>query len=192
MEEEMRLKAKKHIIVLSAILALFMLLMLGGCVKRDVASEPAEPAAPTEQPVGESEPGSQDGESFEGTIMPEVSEGGLSDESLSITGTWQTASMQYADDGTVYPEYHVQFTDSDILYGHMKDGQFVLDHSDRIVHLEKTAAGGFIVQAEASNGTQYTYQTCESDDDILEYYETWREEDFPDMYRGGASLSRSA
>ena len=46
-------------------------------------------------------------------------------------------------------------------------------------------------QAEAANGVQYTYQTCESDENILEYYETWKEEEFPDMYRGGASLSRS-
>lgn len=111
-------------------------------------------------------------------------------ELLSIPGTWQTASMGYADDGSMQPEYYVRFSDSDILYGHLKNGQFVLDHSDKIVALEETPTGGFRVQAQASNGAQYTFRTCESDDMILEYYETWREEEFAEMYRGGASLSR--
>jgi hypothetical protein len=111
-------------------------------------------------------------------------------ESTSITGTWQTASMVYAADGTMQPEYYVRFTDSDIRYGHLKDGQFVLDHADQILSLGAAPAGGIRVQAEAANGAQYTYQTCESDDSVLEYYETWREEDFPEMYRGGVSLSR--
>ena len=34
------------------------------------------------------------------------------------------------------------------------------------------------------------YRTAENDPDVLEYYETWNEAEFPDMYRGGASLSR--
>ena len=111
---------------------------------------------------------------------------------VEITGTWQTASMMLSDDGDIAPEHYVQFTDSSINYGHMKDGEFVLDYSDRITLLDETASGGFIVQAESSNGIQYTYQTCESDKDVLEYYETWHEEDFPQMYRGGASLSKSS
>ena len=112
-------------------------------------------------------------------------------DSLSVPGTWQTASIGFSDDGTMQPEYYVRFADSDILYGHLNDGQFVLDHSDKIVSLEASATGGIRVQAEASNGVQYTYQTSESDDNVLEYYETWREGDFPETYRGGASLSRS-
>ena len=108
-----------------------------------------------------------------------------------LSGTWQTASMAYEDGGTLSPEYYVRFTDSDIHYGHIRDGQFVLDHSDRISRFEETAAGGFLVQAESSNGVRYSYRTCESDGNILEYYETWNEADFPEMYRGGASLSRS-
>lgn len=107
-----------------------------------------------------------------------------------IAGTWQTASIVNENDGTAHPEYYVRFTDSEILYGHMKDGAFVLDNSDKIVRLEETAAGGFKVQAEAANGVQYTFQTSESDNDVLEYYETWNEADFSDSYRGGASLSR--
>jgi pyruvate dehydrogenase complex dehydrogenase (E1) component len=98
--------------------------------------------------------------------------------------------MGYEDDGTVFPEYDVQFTDSDIIYGHMKDGIFTQDHADKIISLEATATGGFKVQAKAANGIEYTYRTCENDKDVLEYYETWMEEDFPEMYRGGASLSK--
>ena len=117
--------------------------------------------------------------------------GNLTDTAHSITGTWQTASMAYEADGTMYPEYYVRFTDSEILYGHMKNGNFISDHSDKIIHRETTASDGLKVQAEASNGVQYTYQTSASDREILEYYETWNEDDFPEMYRGGASLSRS-
>ena len=117
--------------------------------------------------------------------------GNLTDTAHLITGTWQTASMAYEADGTMYPEYYVRFTDSEILYGHMKNGDFIPDHSDKIIHLEMIASGGFKVQAEAANGVQYTYQTSASDREILEYYETWNEDDFPEMYRGGASLSRS-
>ena len=108
----------------------------------------------------------------------------------AILGTWQTASMAYEADGTMLPEYHVQFTDTEILYGHMKDGEFVLDHADRITSLERSVAGGFKVQAVSSTDVQYTYQSCEDDADILEYYETWDEAAFPDTYSGGASLSR--
>ncbi len=114
-----------------------------------------------------------------------------SDPAISVPGTWQTASMGIEADGTVSPEYYVRFTDSAILYGHGKDGAFVPDHSDRIARLESPAAGRFRVQAEAANGVRYTYQTSESDENVLEYYETWNEKEFPEMYRGGASLSRS-
>ena len=72
----------------------------------------------------------------------------------------------------------------------MRDGAFVIDHTDTVSRFGKTAAGGFKVQAEAANGVQYTFQTSESDNDVLEYYETWNEADFSDSYRGGASLSR--
>ena len=125
------------------------------------------------------------------SAAPQVTEPVITSPTLpSIPGTWQTASMGYADDGMMQPEYYVQFSDSDILYGHLKNDQFVLDHADKIRSLEETPAGGYRVQAQASNGVRYTFQTCESDDTILEYYETWREEEFAEMYRGGASLNR--
>ena len=117
--------------------------------------------------------------------------GGASKEALSLPELWQTASVTIADDGTMRPEYHVRFTDTDIIYGHWEDGGFVPDHSDTIVLREETAAGGCRIQAEASNGVRYTYQTSESDKDVWEYFETWNEDDFPETYRGGASLVRS-
>ncbi len=113
-------------------------------------------------------------------------------ELLSIPGTWQTASMGFALDGTMQPEYYVRFTDSDVLYGHLENGQLVLDHSDTIFSIGEASTGGYCVQAQASNGVQYTFRTCESDDTVLEYYETWQEEAFPETYRGGASLSSCA
>lgn len=107
-----------------------------------------------------------------------------------ITGMWQTASVGYEHNGAMYPDFHVQFTDSDIVYGHLEDSKFVFDRSDRIAGLEKNEDGGFRVQGETAGGIQYTYLTSESDENVLEYYETWDEKEFPDKYRGGASLSR--
>ena len=106
----------------------------------------------------------------------------------SVPGTWATASMGYEYNGDVLPEYHVQFTDSEVIYGHMLDEEFVTDHTAKIIHLENTASGGYRIQVESSNGGHYTYQTSEDDDNVLEYYETWDENDFHSKYRGGASL----
>lgn len=116
-----------------------------------------------------------------------------SDKNPSIKGTWETGSIGYeADDGTVQPLYYVQFTDSEINYGHMKEGKFVSEYSDKICLMEETGDSRYRVQAEASNGGKYTYQTCETDKDTLEYYDAWDEKEFPEKYSGGASLTRSS
>ncbi|MBQ6407133.1 MAG: hypothetical protein IJJ64_03750 [Butyrivibrio sp.] len=107
-----------------------------------------------------------------------------------LSGTWQTASVGYEADGEMQPEYYVQFAGLQINYGHMKDGEFIVDHTDDISYLEETEPGKYIVQAESSTGVQYTLKTAESDNDVLEYYETWNEDEFPDAYRGGATLTR--
>ena len=110
----------------------------------------------------------------------------------SVKGTWETGSIGYeADDGTVQPLYYVQFTDSEINYGHLKEGEFVSEYSDKISLIEEPEEGRYKVQAETSNGGKYTYQTCETDKDTLEYFDTWDEKEFPEKYSGGASLSRS-
>ena len=101
----------------------------------------------------------------------------------TIPGTWQTASMGYEYYGTNQPEYY-------IIYGHMKNGEYVPDHTDRIIRLEEISPDEFKVQAESSNGILYTYMTCESNHDVLEYYGTLSEEEFPETYSIGASLSR--
>ncbi len=105
-------------------------------------------------------------------------------------GTWTTASQGYEYYGKAQPMYYVRFDGSDIVYGHMKDGEFVADHTDTAVVIEPTDEDGYIVKAETADGAKYTYQTAESDRDVLNFYETWDEDDFPNQYRAGASLSR--
>ena len=132
--------------------------------------------------------------------MPEgVVEGSMegSDSAATDTlglseGLWQTTSIGYTeDDGeTMQPDFYVQFTDSDIEYGHMQNDKFVLDHADKISSVE-TVDSGFRVQAQSDSGVQYTYQTSEEDDTMMEYYETWNEDEFADKYSGGASLMRN-
>ena len=112
----------------------------------------------------------------------------IKDYNAQLDGRWQTASMSYEADGSMQPEFYVEFTDSEIKYGHLKDDEFVVDHADKIESMlfgEKC-----VIQATSQNGVKYTYRTSESDSNFLEYYETWNEEEYPDAYRGGASLSR--
>ena len=72
----------------------------------------------------------------------------------------------------------------------MNGEEFVLDHADQIASTTEIAAGRYRVQAISSNGVQYTYQTSEGGGDYLEYYGTWKEEEFPDKYSGSSSLGR--
>ena len=103
-------------------------------------------------------------------------------------GIWVTASVGYEYDGVSQPEYYVQFTDTEIQYKHRNDEELVPDHANQIVSLKNTPTGGYIIQAETSDGGQYTYRSNESDENILEYYSTWDEEEFPHQYNAGASL----
>ncbi|MCR5469233.1 MAG: hypothetical protein K6F37_09750 [Lachnospiraceae bacterium] len=117
----------------------------------------------------------------------------LSEFDSYIAGMWQTASIGYVDEDdedSMQPDYYVQFTDTEINYGHLKGDEFVLDHSDEISTIGRTADGLYRIQAGTESGGQYTFQTSEDDPDVLEYYETWNEEVFSEVYRAGASLSR--
>lgn len=109
----------------------------------------------------------------------------------AIPGTWQTASMSSNADGTLAPSRYIQFTSADIKYGQMKDGAFVEEYSDKITKLEKTAAGGFIVQAEAANGVKYTFKTSDTDVNTMEYYETWTESEYAEKYSASGSITKS-
>ena len=103
-------------------------------------------------------------------------------------GTWETASMGYEYYGISQPEYYVQFTDTEIQYKHMKEDELVLDHTNKIVSLKQTKTGGYVIQAETSEGGQYTYRSDDSDPNVLEYYWTWNEDEFSKSYSAGASL----
>lgn len=126
------------------------------------------------------------------SLVPESEDAGedRQGELSELAGIWQTVSMIALDDETAGPEYHVRFTDQEIEYGHMEDDTFVTDHTDMISLFEELPGGGYRIQAETADGVEYTYQTSESAPGILDYYETWEESEFPDMYRGGASLWR--
>ncbi len=112
-------------------------------------------------------------------------------ESLSLPGIWATASVGYEYYGTSQAEYYVRFVDSRIEYGHLKDDEFIPEYSDTVSLFEKTGTDRYLIKAETDKGLQYTYETCEDDTDVLQYYETWNEDDFHKMYRGGASLWKS-
>ena len=107
-----------------------------------------------------------------------------------LAGTWVTASQGYEYYGIVQAEYYVRFSGTDIIYGHMKEDEFVPDHTDMASLIEPAPGGGCIVKAESENGGKYTYRSAENNRDVLDYYGTWDENDFPNQYSGGASLSR--
>ena len=124
-------------------------------------------------------------------LASNTEEGEITDDpALAITGTWQTASIGYMDGDDMQPEYYVQFTSTQIVYGHMTNGSFTPEFSDKIFDSEELASGGYMIKAINSSGIKYTYLTSESDDTILEYYETWDEFDYADKYFGGSSLSK--
>ena len=111
-------------------------------------------------------------------------------EANAVPGTWQTNSIN-TEEGTAGPEYYIQFTSSDIKYGHMKDGAFVEEYSDKISHLEKTVDGKYLVQAESKSGVKYTFKTSESDVNTMEYYGTWTEAEFASTYSASGSITKT-
>ena len=111
-------------------------------------------------------------------------------ETETIVGMWQTVSIGYVEGDSIQPMYYVQFTDSEIKYGHLVDGAFSLNHANKISSIEKLADGRYRVQAETPTGIKYTYQTSEEDAAIMEYYETWDESEFSAKYSGSSSLMR--
>lgn len=110
--------------------------------------------------------------------------------SVSLDGMWATASMVPDENGDVQPEWYVEFVGYAINYGHMDGDEFVVDHSDDVQLQMSDSAGNLFVQAETADGIQYTYKISDDDKDVLEYYETWNEDEYADTYSGSASLSR--
>ena len=107
-------------------------------------------------------------------------------DAASLDGIWHTVS--FGENG---PKYYVQFGDMEIKYGNLEDDKFVEDHADKISRLEKNGDNGFLIQAQREDGSQYTFRTSADDKDTLEYYGTWKEEEFDSSYSGGSSLMRS-
>lgn len=110
--------------------------------------------------------------------------------SVSLDGMWATASMVPDENGDVQPEWYVEFEGYAINYGHMEGDKFVVDHSDDVQCQMSDSDGNLFVQAENADGIQYTYRVSGDDKDVLEYYETWNEDEYADTYSGSASLSR--
>ena len=172
--------------VLIATLSTVMALGMAGCATQEVITEatkaPESSVVLTEEQVDKQIGAGRDeaGDNL-----------GATEASDAIPGTWQTASMSSNADGTLAPSRYIQFTSADIKYGQMKDGAFVEDYSDKITKLEKTAAGGFIVQAEAANGVKYTFKTSDTDVNTMEYYETWTESEYAEKYSASGSITKS-
>jgi hypothetical protein len=110
--------------------------------------------------------------------------------SVSLEGMWVTASMVPDADGEVAPEWHVEFAGDVINYGHLKDEEFAVDHSDEVECQTADSEGNVMVQAVTADGIQYTYKISASDKDVLEYYESWNEDDFDSTYSASGSLTR--
>lgn len=186
--------------VLIATLSTVMALGMAGCATQEVITEatkaPESSVVLTEEQVDKQLGAGRDeaGDNLGATdIIASENQTDNKDAAASdaIPGTWQTASMSSNADGTLAPSRYIQFTSADIKYGQMKDGAFVEDYSDKITKLEKTAAGGFIVQAEAANGVKYTFKTSDTDVNTMEYYETWTESEYAEKYSASGSITKS-
>ncbi|MBQ2155278.1 MAG: hypothetical protein II438_02505 [Clostridiales bacterium] len=186
--------------VLIATLSTVMALGMAGCATQEVITEatkaPESSVVLTEEQVDKQLGAGRDevGDNLGATdIIASENPTDNKDAAASdaIPGTWQTASMSSNADGTLAPSRYIQFTSADIKYGQMKDGAFVEDYSDKITKLEKTAAGGFIVQAEAANGVKYTFKTSDTDVNTMEYYETWTESEYAEKYSASGSITKS-
>ncbi len=186
--------------VLIATLSTVMALGMAGCATQEVITEatkaPESSVVLTEEQVDKQLGAGRDevGDNLGATdIIASENPTDNKDAAASdaIPGTWQTASMSGNADGTLAPSRYIQFTSADIKYGQMKDGAFVEEYSDKITKLEKTDAGGFIVQAEAANGVKYTFKTSDTDVNTMEYYETWTESEYAEKYSASGSITKS-
>ncbi|MBO4457882.1 MAG: hypothetical protein J5802_09190 [Butyrivibrio sp.] len=165
---------------------------MSGCAKKEADEQVAIEDMQGEKTEATEETDAEDADNqVKTSIDSEKSETSASTAEIPdcLVGTWQRSSIGYEYNGELQPEYYVQFTAETVDYGHMKDGSFAIEYSDKIHSVEKVENGGVKVQAENSEGKQYTYQTAEGDKTVLEYYSTWDENDFANAYSGGSSLS---
>ena len=106
-----------------------------------------------------------------------------------LSATWQTNSI-VTEGENAGPEYYVKFhigEKAEAEYGAYNNDEFTQEHSAKIVSAHKNDSGNYVINM-ASEEEKYSYLWC---GDYIEYYETWEESEFADMYRGGASLTKA-
>ena len=106
-----------------------------------------------------------------------------------LSATWQTNSI-ITEGETAGPEYFVRFCvgeNAEAGYGTYNNDEFAREHSAKIVSAHKNDSGNYVINMASEEG-KYSYLWC---GDYIEYYETWDESEFADMYRGGASLTKA-
>lgn len=185
---------------IAAALTAVMALGIAGCSNNNTESSKASETTTVTESQTETSEETTTAETSETETETEATTGSESEteteketeasDAVTIPGTWQTVSIGAADDAGA-PVHYVQFAAKEINYGKMKGGKFELEYSDKISRIEEISKGRFLVQAESSGGTQYTYRTAETDSDVMEYYASWNEDEFADTYSAGESLMKS-
>ena len=185
---------------IAAALTAVMALGIAGCSNNNTDSSKASETTTVTESQTETSEETTTAETSETETETEATTGSESEteteketeasDAVTIPGTWQTVSIGAADDAGA-PVHYVQFAAKEINYGKMKGGKFELEYSDKISRIEEISKGRFLVQAESSRGTQYTYRTAETDSDVMEYYASWNEDEFADTYSAGESLMKS-
>ena len=181
----------KRILILS--LSAVLVLGIAGCQANQEATLATQAADIQIATESQTEP-SADADKAKTSAKPtETSSAETTDVSangdIAVPGTWQSASVAEKD-GKSEPEFYVKFTRTEIQYGHMTDGEFVNDRSDRISRIDRNIEDYYLIQAESAKTGKYTFKTSKDDTGIMEYYTTWDENEFADKYVGGSSISK--
>ena len=191
-------KQMKRILILS--LSAVLVLGIAGCQANQEATlttQAADIQIATESQTSETTKSGEDDSKNKTSVKPAgkasetPTETTVNTASVTVEGTWQSASVTEKEDNKSVPEFYVRFTRHEIQYGHMsEDGEFVNDRSDKITRFDVTIEGRFLIQAESQKAGKYTFKTSENDLGIMEYYTTWNEAEFADNYVGGSSISK--
>ena len=105
-----------------------------------------------------------------------------------LKGTWATNSFGEWG-GDFQPQYYIIFTKKYVKYGHASNGEFVLDHKDKIIKVEKVKKNCYRIKVKNSKGYKYMFKNRGKK--CVDYYGTWKKSKMKDTYSGGASLTRA-
>ncbi|SFQ42865.1 hypothetical protein SAMN02910358_02065 [Lachnospiraceae bacterium XBB1006] len=67
--------------------------------------------------------------------------------------------------------------------------KYVYSYKNRIKSAKKSG-DGYIIKLKTTKGKKYCYKTAKGDENILEYYGTWKSSKFSSTYHASSSLSR--